>query len=446
MTSDPVADLRAAVACSLAACAPEAAPIAVALSGGRDSVVLLDALVAVAAGHGIVALHVDHGLSPNAEAWAAFCADLCAARGIAFVSRRVEVPHLPQTSLEGEARRLRYAALAEAARSAGASVVALAHHRDDQAETLLLQLLRGAGPHGLAAMTQVRADPRGVTWWRPLLRVARPAIDAYAQARALPFVDDESNALPRHRRNAVRHIVMPALRDAGFAAAAATLARAAAHQADAMRLADDLADLDARVAHDGGTLDRAALASLPAHRARNLLRWFLHERGLAPPSAARLADMLAQLSRAGAGAQVCVRHDGAELGLHAGRIHVHGAPPAPFALRWAGEPTLALPHGVLRFAGTTAAGALSAARLESAVIEVRLRRGGERLQVAANRPRRALKALLQDAGLPPWERRALPLVMAGDEVVAVPGVGIACAWHSHAEEPGVAVTWHPASL
>ncbi len=156
----------------------------------------------------------------------------------------------PRASLEALARRARYDALAAAARDMGAGVVALAHHRNDQAETLLLQLLRGSGPHGLAAMPALREDADGLAWWRPLLGVPRARIDAYAIDRNLRWCDDESNADHRHARNAVRHSVLPALLQIA-PNADATLARAAAHQADAARLLDELARQDAQGALDG---------------------------------------------------------------------------------------------------------------------------------------------------------------------------------------------------
>lgn len=441
--SDPVAAIRAMAVQSLTAHVPAGAAIAVGLSGGRDSVVLLDALLPAAAArhHRVVALHVHHGLSPNADAWQRFCTELCAQRGVALSVRTVAVPRTPQSSLEAEARRVRYAALASAAAAADTRFVALAHHRDDQAETLLLQLLRGAGPHGLAGMAPVRADPRGITWLRPLLAVARGAIDAYARDQGLAWVDDESNDAARHLRNAVRHAVMPALA-AVFPNPGATLARAAAHQADAARLSDDLAALDARDASDGVTLDRAALAMLPAHRARNLLRWFLRQRGLAAPSTARLAAMVAQLACARGDANVRLAHVGVELGVHRGRVHIHPPPPPGFDLAWHGESELALPHGTLVFGHADGAG-IDGRRLAGAPVHVRLRQGGEHLQLAPNRPRRALKSILQDAGMPVWLREALPLIYVGETLAAAPGVGIDAGFSAPPGAAGVTVAWRP---
>lgn len=439
----PMDAIRAAVQRALDAHVPAGAPVAVALSGGRDSVVLLDALlhVATARDHRVFALHVHHGLSPHADAWQRFCAELCAERNVALSVRAIEVPRAPQHSLESDARRLRYAALSEMATAAGVAFVALAHHRDDQAETLLLQLMRGAGPHGLAGMSVTRVGARGVTMLRPMLAIARTTIDGYAVAAPLRWVDDESNAQTQYLRNAVRHTLMPALAGV-FRNPSATLARAAAHQAEAALLADDVAVHDARDFCDGATLDRAALAALPAHRARNLLRWFLRQQGLPAPSSARLAAMIDQLGSARSDAKVCLAHGGVELGVHRGRVAIHAKPPPAFDLHWQGEPELVLPHGHLVVARVEGEG-VDVQRLAQAPVRIRSRVGGERLQLAANRPRRALKSILQDAGMPAWERRALPLVYCGAELVAAPGIGIDAAFHATPGNQGITLSWHP---
>ena len=193
------------------------------------------------------------------------------------------------------------------------------------------------------------------------------------------------------------------------------------------------------------TLDRAALAvlaqrSLP--RARNLLRWFLRRHGLPPPSTARLAAMLDQLVRAAADARVCVAHAGVELGIFRGRIVVHAPPVAPFAIAWSGEPALALPHGVLEFEAARGEG-LAASVLEATPVTVRRREGGERLRVAIDRPSRAVRRLLYDAGVEPWQRASLPLVWCGETLAAVPGIGVDAAMRAAANDPGIVLHWHP---
>ena len=442
---DETSRLHQSVLRSLAACVPGGAPLIVGYSGGRDSAVLLDALATLGPplGHAVSAVHVHHGLSANAGHWAQFCVKRCAQLGVACMVRRVDVPQAPSTSLEAEARHVRYDALAQAARELGASVVvvALAHHRNDQAETLLLQLLRGAGPHGLAAMPTLREDAAGNLWWRPLLDLPRTAIDAYARGRGLAWIDDESNADHRHARNAVRNVVFPALTTVARQAET-TLARAAAHQAEAARLLDELAAQDAVGAYAQGTLQRDALDALSAHRARNLLRWFLRSNGLPAPSTARLAAMLDQLRDARGDAQIRLRHAGVEIGVHQGRIALHPPEPLRFDVPWSGEPELSLAHGTLVFAHVDGAG-IDEQRLAGIDVRIRSREGGERFQLTPDRPRRALKAILRDAGIPAWERHGLPLVWCGDALAAVAGVGIDAAFRAAPAQPGVTIAWHP---
>jgi len=410
---------------------------------------LLDALSTLAPELGLTlsALHVHHGLSINADAWAAFCGDECAKRGVPLTVHRAAIRRVAGESLEAQARAVRYAAYA----AADADIIALAHHADDQAETLLLQLLRGAGPEGLAAMPTQRSMRKGPALLRPFLALPRAAIDAYAAARRLAWVDDESNANTGVKRNFIRHDVAPRLA-AAFPGYPATLVRAAAHQAEAARLIDELGQHDAQaaLADDpiaGVTLDRAALIALAArapHRARNLLRWFLRQHELAAPSAARLAAMLDQLSRAAPDARVRLVHAGAEIGFHRGRIAVHAPAVAPFAIRWRGDAQLTLPHGTLEFVPCSGDGAAQAA-LDSAEVTVRTRTGGERIRLAIDRPRRALKGLLQDAGMPPWQRESLPLVFCDDVLAVVPGVGVDAAFRAAPGTPGYEVRWRPAA-
>ena len=422
--------------------------VAVGLSGGCDSMVLLDALAECARDDraiGLQAIHVHHGLSPNADAWAEFCRTQCARRGVPLVVHRVTVARDPGASLEAAARVARLAALARA----DADVIALAHHADDQAETVLLQLLRGAGPKGLAGMPACGLAPGGAALARPLLALARSEILASAHSRGLEWIDDESNADTDVRRNFLRHEIAPRLAQA-FPGYPGTLVRAARHQAEAALLADELAagDADGAIAEDsllGTTLSRDALAAFALqapHRARNLLRWFLRRHGLRAPSSARLAAMLDQLVHAAADARVALHHDGAVLGVHRGRIGVHSAPAARFALAWHGESEIALPHGKLEFAPTQGEG-LAAAALRGAAVTIRSRIGGERICLVADRTARSLKRLLHEAGIPQWQRADLPLVWCGEILAAVPGLGIAATFRSEAGAPAFELRWHP---
>jgi tRNA(Ile)-lysidine synthase len=431
------AAVDAAIAAALSEHLRPGARVAVALSGGADSMVLLDATAARAARHelSLSAIHVQHGLSPNAERWAEFCAAQCALRGVPLATHRLQLERRRGESLEALARAARYACLL----ASDVDAVALAHHADDQAETLLLQLLRGAGAHGLSAMARYRPGRPAVL--RPLLGLTRATLIAYAAARALAWIDDESNAERRHARNFLRHEVAPLLA-ARFPGYPATLVRAARHQAEAAELADALAAIDAAgvLAADG--LDREGLAALPAARARNVLRWFLRAEGLRPPSEARLAEMLRQLERAAPDANPRIAHDGAEIGCHRGRIVLHAPRGSTFVRAWDGESELCLPGGSLVFERAHGTG-VAAAKLALAPVTLRSRAGGERIRLAANRPARAVKRLLQEAHMPPWERDALPLLWSGDELVAVPGIGVALAYQAAPDEAGWRVVWRP---
>ncbi|HEY8623672.1 MAG TPA: tRNA lysidine(34) synthetase TilS, partial [Casimicrobiaceae bacterium] len=294
------------------------ARVAVAISGGIDSMVLLDALVHVSVGRPLrlSAVHVHHGLSPNADRWARFCAEQCASRAVPLTVHRLHLQRKSGQSLEALARAGRY----EHLMSCDVHVIAIAHHADDQAETVLLQLLRGAGPRGLSAMPAFRRGPPALL--RPLLSLTRATLAAYAKTRGLGWIEDESNSDTKHRRNLLRHEIAPRLA-AGFQGYPATLARAASHQAEASALLDELAAIDAEGAIDQVGLDRAQLAGLSNARGANLLRWFLRREGLRPPTDARLADVLRQLRSASADARTRIAHDGAEIGCYRGRVVVH---------------------------------------------------------------------------------------------------------------------------
>lgn len=400
--------------------------------------VLLDAMTRVSAGRPlkVSAVHVHHGLSPNADHWARFCAEQCASRSVPLTVHRLHLERKSGQSLEALARAGRY----EHFMSCDVDVIALAHHADDQAETVLLQLLRGSGPRGLSAMPAFRRGTPALL--RPLLSQTRETLAAYARARGLGWIEDESNSDTTHRRNLLRHEIAPRLA-AGFKGYPATLTRAASHQAEASALLDELAALDAEGAIDDAGLDRAQLAGLSNARAANLLRWFLRREGLRPPSDARLADVLRQLRSASADARTRIAHDGAEIGCYRGRVVVHAPTTASFTVDWDGAPEVHLPGGILAFEPADGEG-IAVARLSIAPVTVRSRTGGERIRLAANRPRHAVKKLLQQASLTVWQRQALPLVWCGDALAAVPGIGVNVAFQAAAGEKGLRLIWRPA--
>lgn len=405
--------------------------IAVAYSGGRDSTALLHATLvqAWAIGVDVVALHVHHGLSPNADHWLAHCEAQCerwARRGlpVRLLARRLTDQPERGDSIEAWARRERYRALRVAALEAGASAVLLAHHRRDQAETVLLQALRGAGPAGLAGMP-ARVERDGIVWLRPWLARPRSEIDAYVRRHRLAHIDDESNVDPRFARNRLRLEVWPAL-SVAFADAEVTLAATAAWAAEASEALNELAELDLVATSDERGLNVSAWRSLSAARRSNVLRaWLKRAAGgqVAPASLAlRLLEELP--------AQRTARwpHPAGELRLYRGILSLDTSMRSVIdAIR---ETTLHVRRaGTYRLRGW--GGSLRVVRVrEGGVplawlgqVELRAREGAEQFQAGLGRPPRSLKKQFQNAGVAAWERNG-PLVYSGGQLVFVPGLGL----------------------
>lgn len=316
--------------------------ICVGFSGGMDSVVLLHALNRLAIEQdraiGLSALHVHHGLSECADDWARFCEDFCHRCGVPLEIVRVAVPRDSGEGLEGAARRLRHGVFA----ACRADWLGLAHHRDDQAETVLLNLLRGAGVAGAAGMLVERPQLRGPTLVRPLLDVPRLAIERYAAEHGLSWIDDESNADRRFRRNFLRHEILPRL-ETTFSGAGKSLARAAGHFAEAAGLLDDLAGIDREAASAAsGRIALVALNELPQARARNLLRHVWTAAGFQAPDTRWIDEALKQLATADALSELRVATAEAALHVYRGELYLvrlSGGPPAE-PLSWSGQDIL----------------------------------------------------------------------------------------------------------
>lgn len=425
-----------------------ASRIAVGLSGGRDSVALLHALAQLRESFGfrLSALHVHHGLSPNADGWADFCARLCGAMAVPFKCSRVTVDRASGQGIEAAARAARYAAFA----ALDVEWIALAHHRGDQAETVLHNLLRGAGQRGLSAMPGARALPRGgaARLMRPLLGVPRPVIDDYVRRHALEWVEDESNLDRGCTRNWLRNEILPALAQR-FPAAESALARTAILAAEAETLLEALAREDFAAAAPAGRLRIDALRRLAAPRARNLLRFVVREAGVAAPDAARLGELQRQLNVIERDTHF--RFDFAPLQLRcfAGELHVlanpiglEAAPNGDLRVPWAGEAHLDWLSGKVLFENAIGSG-FAADRIAGGECHLAPRRGGESIRPDARRPRRSLKHWYQELGVPPWQRQARPILRCGDTVVWVAGLGIDVAFQCGDGEAGWVPHWVP---
>jgi tRNA(Ile)-lysidine synthase len=375
--------------------------LAVGLSGGIDSVVLLHALHALQPkfGYRLSAVHVNHGISPNADGWERFCSAYCSELEVPLKVYRVKITK-QRKGLEAAARDARREALSKLPVDA----IALAHHLDDQAETVLFNLLRGAGIEGASGMAPTTRLGKKVLI-RPLLHTSRADIAAYAAEHRLGWIEDESNADTALTRNFLRHRVGPLL-ESRFPRWRESLARAARHFAGSKPEAQKL-------------------------------RSYLKKKGLRAPSEAKLTEMLKQIA-AGRGT---IEHENLALRIYRGKIFP-GKKTKTAAFKpktWKGESRLALPElgGELRFKRVRGQGI--DARLKS--LQVRLRSGGERLQPDARRPRRTLKNLFQEAGVPPWERERLPLLYRGDDLVWAPGLGVDIKFLAASRVDGVVPEW-----
>jgi tRNA(Ile)-lysidine synthase len=392
------------------------AQLCVAFSGGADSMALLAALAALQtrAGFQLRALHINHRLQPQADAMAASA--LRSARTLGVDCEVVRAPvRVPRgASLEASARTVRYAALR--ARLAPGEWLLLAQHREDQFETVLLQLLRGAGVAGLAAMP-IQAGPL----LRPLLAVSAVALRAYLQRRRIRWHEDPSNADERFDRNYLRRHLTPLI-EARWPGATQTVARSAALAAEAQTLLETLADRDLRVARDGAALQVSVLRRLGAAECRNALRRWLALMALPLPDQRRLQEIAGPVLRARHDAQPLVAWPGAEVRRHGDLLYARAAPaaravaPRPLRWDWRAQPRVQLGAGGSLSLVPDAAGPLALTALP-AQFSIRFRVGGERL--AREHGQQTLKRLLQEHRLPPWQRAAVPLLYAGRRLLAV---------------------------
>jgi tRNA(Ile)-lysidine synthase len=407
-----------------------------ALSGGLDSMVLLH-LLAVAGAKlpfQLQAMHVHHGLSINADSWATFCQQQCLKLNVPLQVVHVQLDADSSLGIEAEARTLRYQALFAIP---NIDYVVTAHHQDDQAETLLLQLFRGAGVKGLASMAAVDTARNLL---RPLLSVTRQTLLEYAQQHAIEWCEDESNDNTQYDRNFVRHEVMPML-DARFEGVKTVLARTASHMAEANDLLQELAIIDAEALVLDNTLCLEGLAKLSVPRIKNLLRWWFARNSLVMPTADYLNEIVAQLLNAKKDADLNLVLQHLILRKYQQRAYLCEDKLADaFDLVWDGEPYLELPSGgKLIFNQVTGSGL--SLKLGMTKLRITNRDGGERFKPNPLRPTRTLKYLLQEINMPPWKRQYLPLIYWEDKLACVPGIGIAYGLEANGEEAGLEIVW-----
>ncbi len=430
--------------------------IALACSGGLDSSVLLNLATAACQQRGIAlfVFHVHHGLSPNADHWLTHCEAQAHQAGVSFAARRVQIDSHNKLGIEQAARLARYEALADLCNEHGVNLLLTAHHQDDQAETVLLQLLRGAGLPGLSAMAMLQTKHAllggGIALGRPLLEITRADIEAFAELNAISHIVDESNADIRFRRNEIRHQLMPLLEQTQ-PGVQQSIARSARHLQAAQNLLDELAMIDLQSCTEAGiapvlVIDR--LQQLSDDRLDNLLRYWLKQCGADHyPSDAQLFQLREQMLHAREDAHPLLTLCGLMLERRSGRLVANRASSLPTALpeemlvHWQGETEIVIPAWQGRLVFESGGAGLSREQLLQGPLRLRARRGGERLQLDLKRPSRTLKNLFQESDVPARGRPWLPLLYLGDELIFVAGLGMDV--RAGQAGDGIRLRWQP---
>ena len=398
----------------------------VALSGGLDSVVLLHLLHQLQKTHHytLKASHVHHGLSKNADKWVKFCEKLCIKLSVPLDVHYIKLPQKKSLGIEGEARQLRYEKLLQSK----TDLVVLAHHEDDQAETFLLQLIRGAGVKGLSSMAHFD-DSRHL--WRPLLNTSRTDIESYAKKHQLKWIEDESNQNIDFDRNFIRSKVLPILKNR-FSHIIKVISRSTSHLAEAQYLLDDLAKIDLKSYLKSNNyknkLQVKTLDQLSNSRAKNVLRYWLEINDQLMPSKDLLDELLRQVLTAKKDAELKIQlSKDFEIRRYKDEIYIaekNQKGQKNYEIIWKGESEILLPNGAqLNFKKVKGRG-INFKFLDNQKLKIRNRQGGESFKPDSKRPTKKIKQLLQESDLPPWEREFFPIIFVGDELACVPNFGI----------------------
>lgn len=396
----------------------------VSFSGGVDSTVLLYLLASVRAQlpAPLHAIHIDHGLQTASADWAAACRVRCAELDVPFETRRVDARAMRGQGPEAAAREARYAAIASVIGPGG--MLLTAHHQQDQAETVLLQMLRGAGTSGLAGMPPCRRWQQG--WLaRPLLGTSRESIVQWARDAGLSWIEDPSNSAHGADRNFLRHRVLPALVER-WPAAVQSIARSARLCAEADDIIAEQADADLRAVEVAGAdrLQVAGLCALDAARRANVLRRWLQRQGAAPMPAARMYQALEQLCHARSDAAVRVAWAGHALRRFQGQVWLLEGEtdntPSAERRAWSGE-SLDLGPGLGRLYTRLAPGGIDPRHWHQAKIEIDYRPAGARYRLAGRQGSRDFKHVAQELGIPPWLRDRVPVILINGQPAAIAG-------------------------
>jgi len=413
----------------------------VALSGGVDSVVLLQLLHSLQKKYRFTlnATHVHHGLSKNADKWVKFCEKLCRDLSVPLDVHYVKLPQKKSLGIEGEARQLRYEKLLQSK----SDLVVLAHHADDQAETFLLQLIRGAGVKGLSSMAHFD-DARRL--WRPLLNQSRSDIESYARKHKLKWIEDESNLNIDFDRNFIRSKVLPILKNR-FNHIIKVIYRSSSHLAEAQNLLDDLAKLDLKKYLKSNKykhiLQVKSLNKLSHSRAKNVLRYWLELNDQLMPSKDLLDELLRQVLTAKKDAELKIEISKEfEIRRYKDEIYIvkkNQHTNKNYEIIWRGESEINLPNGSkLKFKKAKGKG-IALSKLKNKKLKITNRQDKQSLKLDSKRPSKSLKNLYQESNIPPWIRKDLPLIFIDQDLVFVPHLGISSMMKSEDSEKSLEI-------
>ena len=411
----------------------------VALSGGCDSMVLLFALkqLQVELNLSLKASYIDHGLSKNTVDWQVLCRKACKDMDIHFQTTSINIEKIPNLGIEGAARELRYQ---ELTRLSDGMIVATAHHENDQAETLLLQLIRGAGLKGLAGMPEF---DHLKNIWRPMLKVQRQDIESFALKNHIQYIEDESNEDIRFDRNFLRKDILPKLYKR-FPHAAKTISRSANHIAEGLNLHQSIAEDDSLLyfSENLTRLNLQMMQNLSQERVINLVRFWLDKNNQKMPSLKIMREIYKQIKTIRKDAQIIINIS-QDTAIRAYKnelwLVLIKEDQKEYEFYWRGENEIILPDlSRLLFKRSKGQG-ISMKKLGTNTIRIQNRKGGERFKPFHNQPTRTLKYLLQKSELPPWERNELPMIFIEDKLVAVPNYGIDYAFNAESYEDSLQI-------
>ena len=414
--------------------------LSIALSGGVDSLVLMYALIELKKKLKLKlsAIHINHDLSKNSDHWATFCYKECKRLGIPFTSEKVNIKPDLSMGIEAAARKSRYQSL-EIHRK---GILVLGHHQNDQAETLLLQLFRGSGLNGLAAMSSFDKEKN---IWRPLLGINREVIEGYAKENNLNFIEDESNNNLQFDRNFLRKEILPLIKSR-YPSIINTISRSSENIAEGLNLHKAIAKEDANYyfSENKERLSLSMLQTLEKDRVVNLIRWWLDVNKQLMPSKKTINELYNQIKIVKKDSQINI-HISSEMSVRAYNDFLwlvkitkdkHN-----YDLIWKGEDVFELPGSSKLLFKPSLGQGISLEKVGSSVLRIQNRMGGERFKPKRNQPTRTLKYLLQKMNMPPWERAILPIIYSEDILVAVPNYGIHHEFVADEDKIGLAIEW-----